>query len=198
MATAAAIEAQVTPAMQTTRTTPVSPAQMVGRWMAALERARQHHIRVLSGPALRRDGALCWRVSSASEPEYPHLVVQDTDGALTCSCPAGEQPGLICQHRAVVLGQLLAQALIGAAGNDRRVAVVRAPRRVRRPVPFSSPGARRLAVAVLEQPPANESPAASPAHAPCTPRETPLLPSHPGETALLRRDNRPFSERFMR
>src|SRR5690242_700665 len=120
-------------------------AEMMGKWMAALARAQRGQVRILAGPTVRSDSALCWRVTSVSEPEHPHLVVESADGVLTCSCSAGERPGTLCTHRAVVLGQLLARALIGASGGARRVTIVRAPRRSR----LSTQGARRLAAAVL-------------------------------------------------
>src|SRR5262249_51545006 len=148
----------------------------------------------------RSDGAVCWRVSSASTAGLYHMVCLTHD-QLLCSCPAGERPGRLCMHRALVLSQLLARTLRGTAGERQVVAVPlpKVPLGMGRVVGsaaaahLSPRGMRRLAAAVVRPPdPAVAGAAQDPACAQCPPCETTLAEDE-RDTTLLRRSQRPFS-----
>lgn len=178
--------------------------QMQLAFVRALARAQQRGVRILRGSVIRSDGSLVWRVSSASNPAGWRLVCLTPNDQLVCDCPAGERVGVLCQHRAVVLGRLLAGALAGSAPDARQVVVVPEVPDVRRPRPSLMPSrrslrhahlspraARRLAADVLLAGPVTatqDAPVTGPVSV--TARETTMADR---DTAILRRGQKPFS-----
>jgi len=71
---------------------------------AALERAHANKLSIMGHGTMKRDGARFLAVNSASEPNTWHVVII-RQGRLECDCRAGQR-GQICQHRALVHGEL--------------------------------------------------------------------------------------------
>jgi hypothetical protein len=147
---------------------------------------------VHGGPTVR-----AFWVASQSQPGMEHTVFLFADGRLSCDCPSSRYRGY-CAHRDAVTRALAAEAVVIARASAKAAAEAECGWKL------TTKGRAAMEAWRKEQ----EQEREQQAHATTRPSQRmraplpsghsarnfqPVATSHPGDTAILRRDNRPFS-----